>query len=127
MSQTYVKPYISKYNRPFWEGLKQNKLLAQQCNQCGFKFFPARSRCPSCLSEDYKWFELSGKGTLYSWSEVFFNPSQPYVMGVVELEEGIGRSITRIAANPADLRIEQPVEATFVEFEELKILKWVPR
>ena len=126
MVQLYVKPYISKYTRPYWEGLQQKKLLAQECSQCGFQFFPARSRCPSCLSKDYKWIELSGEGTLYSWSDVFFLPTRPYVIGVVELKEGIGRSIARIDALPTDLKIGLQLKVKFIEFEDLSMLEWVP-
>ena len=122
MTQAYVKPYISKYTRPYWEGLQQKKLLAQECNQCKSQFFPARSRCPSCLSNDYKWIELSGKGTLYSWSEIHFGP--PYILGIVELKEGIGRSIARINAKSGDLEIGQPMQANFIEFDDLTLLEW---
>ncbi|MHA1132242.1 MAG: Zn-ribbon domain-containing OB-fold protein [Candidatus Helarchaeota archaeon] len=126
MAQLYFLPYISEHTRSFWNGLIQNKLLAQECNQCNEQFFPARSRCPNCLSKDYRWFKLSGKGTLYSWSEVLFLPPEPYLMGVVELREGIGRSIGRISGDSKDLTINQRVKASFVQFKGIKVLEWIP-
>ena len=126
MAQSYVLPYISKYTRPFWDGLLQDRLLAQECARCTTKFFPARSRCPTCLSKEWKWIELSGEGTLYSWSQVQFLPPKPYVMGVVELKEGIGRSIARISGSHENLTIGQRVRANFVKFKDLKLLEWSP-
>jgi uncharacterized OB-fold protein len=126
MAQSYVLPYISKYTRPFWDGLLQDKLLAQECTRCTTQFFPARSRCPNCLSKDYKWIELSGEGTLYSWSQVLFLPPKPYVMGVVELKEHIGRSVARINVAPENLAIDQRVRANFVKFKDSKLLEWIP-
>ncbi len=125
MAQIYVKPYISKHNRPYWEGLKNKKLLAQECNRCKTQFFPSRSRCPFCLSNEYQWIQLKGTGILYSWSEVFFPPGS-YLIGVIELEEGIGRSIARIRANPNDLKINQQVKASFIKFEDFDFLEWIP-
>ena len=126
MAQSYVLPYISKYTRPFWDGLLQDKLIAQECARCTTQYFPARSRCPTCLSKDYKWIELSGEGTLYSWSHVLFIPPEHYYMGVVELKEGIGRSVARISSTSENLTIGQRVKANYVKFKDLKLLEWRP-
>jgi hypothetical protein len=99
--------------RPFWEGLKAGKFLAQQCRACGEIFFPPRSNCPECLGDEFAWQPLSGRGTLYSWTELFFAQPEfdvPFLLGLVDLEEGIGRIAARISGAAAgELSIGMPL------------------
>jgi len=86
---------------PFWEGLQAGKFLAPRCGQCGELFFPPRSHCPECLGDSLSWEELSGKGFLYSWTELFFAQPEfdtPFFLGLIDLAEGIGRIAARISA-----------------------------
>ncbi len=108
--------------REFWAGLKKRKLLANKCQLCGEMFFPPRLCCPACLGDRLEWFELSGKGTLYSWTEVFFAGPEfktPFLLGLVDLAEGVGRIASRIAgAEAGELKIGMPVRFTFVDAGE---------
>ena len=105
----------------FWEGLKENKFLTTKCKDCGEFFFPPRAICPKCLSDNLEWIELSGEGNLYSWSEIkdyklrYF--AKPYILGVVELKEGIGRIIIKIRAKKEELKIGMPIKLNFVKYE----------
>jgi uncharacterized OB-fold protein len=104
---------------PFWEGLRAGKFLAPRCGQCGELFFPPRSHCPECLGDVFSWEELSGKGTLYSWTELFFAQPEfdvPFFLALVDLAEGIGRIAARISAASADeLRIGMTVRIRAAE------------
>ena len=105
----------------FWEGLQENKLLTTKCKECGELFFPPRIICPKCLSKNLEWIELCGEGKLYTWTEIldyrmqFFTKS--YILGVVELKEGIGRVITKINAKSEELEINMPLKLNFVKYE----------
>jgi len=98
---------------PFWEGLKAEKFLAPRCRDCGEIFFPPRSHCPKCLGDVFTWEALSGKGYLYSWTELFFAQPEfdiPFLLGLVDLAEGIGRIAARISgATPEELSIGMPL------------------
>jgi len=98
---------------PFWEGLRTGKFLAPRCGQCGELFFPPRNHCPECLGDSLSWEELSGKGILYSWTELFFARPEfdtPFFLGLIDLAEGIGRITARMAVEKAEeLRIGMPV------------------
>jgi len=100
--------------REFWEGLRQNQFLARKCNRCGEMFFPPRSHCPNCLTNDLEWIELSGKGTLYSWTEVNIAAPEfdtPFLLGLVDLPQGIGRIAAKIVGAEAhQLKIGMPVK-----------------
>jgi uncharacterized protein len=103
----YLKPtnLESRGAREFWEGLQAGKFLAPRCKGCGELFFPPRSHCPECLNDSFVWEKLSGKGILHSWTELFFVQPEfdaPFLLGLVDLAEGIGRIITRISGETAD-------------------------
>ncbi|MDH7479124.1 MAG: Zn-ribbon domain-containing OB-fold protein [Syntrophomonadaceae bacterium] len=112
----------SPSGRPFWEGLRQGRFLAPRCRACGELFFPPRPFCPECLGEELEWQKLSGRGTLHSWTELHYaRPefSTPFLLGLIDLEEGVGRIIARIEdASGRELQIGQPMEIQISEVEE---------
>ncbi len=38
-------------SQPFWDALREDKLLIQRCNDCKGFFFYARPFCPICWSD----------------------------------------------------------------------------
>jgi len=121
MTETYNKPVpqITKINRPYWEAAKQHKFMLQRCKMCGsYRYNPGES-CPSCLSEELEWVEVSGQGTIYSWT-VFhhvyhpaFKDEVPYVVVSVELEEGPMINSRLVDYKIEDIKIGLPVMVTF--------------
>lgn len=87
-------PTIIALTRPFWDAAKEGKLLVQRCDDCDQAVFYPRALCPHCWSGNLRWEEASGRGTLKSFSIVHkpghpaWLPVAPYVIGLVELEEG---------------------------------------
>lgn len=125
--ETKSKHFLTPINfnlpttKKFWEGLKNRKFLTTKCKICGEVFFPPRSHCPNCLSQELDWVELSGKGKLYSWTEIYVAASEfepPYVVGIIDLEEGVGRIITKINAKPEELKIGMPMRIIYVDVTE---------
>jgi len=110
------RPGISRDTRFFWEGLEQGELRIQQCSQCSTLHHPPVVRCPDCGSYELGHTVASGKATLYSSAEPC-HPKMPfmdypYLVGLVELEEG-----TRLVSNIVDVAPEQteigmPLELT---------------
>lgn len=114
----FLYPQITTTAKNFWKGLKNRKLLSQKCKKCKEVFFPPRRRCPVCFSEDFDWVELSGKGELYSWTEINMPPlasNGSYVLGIINLHEQIGRIITRIEAKPDALKIGMKMVIDYVD------------
>ena len=116
----FVYSTITVYAKNYWEGLKEKRLKAQKCKECGEVFFPPRARCPECLSKELDWVELSGRGELYSWSEIHMPPLafEPYILGIIDLEERVGRIITRIDAKPEELKIGMKMKIDYVDVKE---------
>lgn len=109
--------------RGYWEATRQHRFELPRCDGCGKFCFPPRPRCPACLSTNLSWTELSGRGTVYSFTVVCvpivrgFEP--PYAVAQVELAEQPGlRIITNIVdCDPNDVHIGMPVELTFEELD----------
>ena len=73
------------------EGLKSGKLLGLKCNKCGAYTIPPKKVCIQCASEDLDIVELSGRGTLQTFTVIRVAPEgfeAPCIVGEAELEEG---------------------------------------
>ena len=78
--------------KPYWDGLKEGKLMMPKCDDCGHTFFYPRIACPSCHSRNVGWVQASGKGKLFSFEIAHrsLNPAfkieAPYILAMIELE-----------------------------------------
>lgn len=70
---------------------KNKQILGMSCNSCGAITFPPKAVCMKCSSRDYKTVELSGKGSVKTFTVIRVPPEgfeDEYVVGLVELLEG---------------------------------------
>lgn len=87
-------PTVTALTAPFWRAAEEGRLLLQHCEACERAVFYPRRICPHCWSNALVWREASGQGRLKSFSVVHrpghpgWVPAAPYVVGLVELEEG---------------------------------------
>ena len=114
-------PRIDEETRGFWEACVRHELYVQRCRTCRTFRHPPRALCPACLSSDVEWVRASGRGTVYSFTVTYqnqapgFRESLPYVLAVVELEEGPRMMTNVVGCAPDQVRIGMPV---VVEFED---------
>jgi len=115
----YIKPLPkpSPVSAPFWEAARRHELKLQYCGACNAFIYYPRDRCPNCFSEGMEWRPVSGRGKVYSYTVVRRASSRafadgPYVLAIVELEEG-PRMTTNIVAPPEQVRVEMPVTVCF--------------
>ncbi|PPR19724.1 MAG: hypothetical protein CFH40_02224 [Alphaproteobacteria bacterium MarineAlpha10_Bin3] len=116
----YLKPLPqpTPETQPFWDGTKAGELKLQRCGDCNHVYFPARPFCPSCSSRKVDWFTASGRARLYSYVINHRAPpgfEAPYVIAVVELEEG-PRMMTNLidcAQTPEAMILDMPLEVAF--------------
>jgi uncharacterized OB-fold protein len=127
----YTKPLppITKLNAPFWEGTKAGELRLQTCNECGKQWYPSSTHCPNCLSRDWAWKAVSGRGKVWSWV-VFhqryfkaFENDLPYNVSFIELEEGVMMMATVRGIEDSEMHCDLPVT---VQFEEATDQQSVP-
>ena len=110
--------------------LKDGRLMGSACSNCGATNFPPRADCADCLSGDFEYREVSGRGTVYTYSVIAaaptgFDDEVPYTIVVVDLEEG-GRLLAWLgdSIEPDDIQIGmfvQVVPQIFDEVEEIKV------
>lgn len=87
-------PTIIPLTAPFWEAAARGQLLIQRCGSCDKAVFYPREICPHCWSDQLDWDEATGSGRLKSFSTIWkpghpgWLPAAPYVVGLVELDEG---------------------------------------
>jgi uncharacterized OB-fold protein len=114
-SKPLPKPSVT--SRPFWDAAKRHQLQLQRCAGCrAFIYYP-RDRCPQCFSERLEWTPVSGRGKLYSYTVVRRASTRsfadkPYVLAIVELDEGV-RMTTNIEAAPESVKVGMPVSVYF--------------
>ncbi|MFO0997004.1 MAG: Zn-ribbon domain-containing OB-fold protein [Alphaproteobacteria bacterium] len=106
-------------NGEFYEYCARGELRFQRCSECGAWRHMPRYHCAKCGSERWSWERSSGKGTLYSWTVCHraFHPGfaddVPYVVAIVELEEGPRIATQIVDRTPDELRLSMPVEVVF--------------
>ncbi len=119
-----VLPTINETNRPFWEGCKERKLMAQRCTQCGKLRMPAAVCCPNCLSPDSKWEALSGRGKVFSYITFHraYHPAWegkvPYVVAMIELAEGPIMMSNVVGTEPAKVKVGDAVTVDYEPIDE---------
>ena len=79
---------------PFWEGLKQGKVLATKCTQCGKIYFPPNADCSDCSTSNLEWVELSKEAEIETFTHVVVRPTsfqqnKPYTIAIGRLKEGV--------------------------------------
>jgi hypothetical protein len=107
---TYAKalPRPTPDTQAYWDGLREHKLILQRCRVCQRAYFYPRPFCPQldCHSRDVEPFVARGTGSLYSYvintrPMPGFEDEVPYVIAVVELDEG-PRLMTNLVDVPGD-------------------------
>jgi uncharacterized OB-fold protein len=116
-------PHGDAVSTSFWKAGSEGRLLIQRCPSCGNRQFYPRAICVVCGASP-EWEEASGRGMVYTFTIVRqqgarpFRDELPYVVAMVDLDEGVRMmgNITDCAVE--DVRIGMPVAAYFVEAEE---------
>lgn len=102
MNETHTKTYLPAglpipvpepdgLSAPYWNGLRENRLLVQRCGGCGGWQFGPEWICHHCHRFDPEWCEVAARGRIYSWERVWhpvhacLKDHGPYRVVVVEL------------------------------------------
>lgn len=94
-------------------------LDGSKCPCCGKVYFPRRSMCPVCRRESIgrmESYDVCREGKVYTYSVVheapdFNNKLKPYVVAMVETDDGIRISAQLVDVDLEDVRIGMPVRA----------------
>lgn len=89
----------------FSDFLAQGKIMATRCKKCYREYYPPRSDCSHCLSQEMDWFECPYEGKLVTFTQVMVLPEHfalpelsipfaravltPSPVGLLEVKDGI--------------------------------------
>ena len=124
-----VKSTMGATSSKFLVGLRDEKMIRGiRCPTCGKVYMPPRESCPTCFSHMDKWVDLSGKGTVSSYTGVFYSEEHhparaPLIFAIVQLDgadTGLAHLIGEVDLEK--LQIGMRVEPIFKEKREGTIL-----
>ena len=114
-----IIPAATDLTRPYWENARDGRLVTQRCGHCGQLWHPPLPACPHCHSTDLGWQQVSGTGTVYTYTVVRHATHAalaahiPYVIAIVELIEGPRIVTGIIGCDCGDVRAGMEVQVRF--------------
>lgn len=112
-------PEPSDHGAPYWAAATEHRLVLQHCPRCDrLQHFP-RPWCTECLADDLDVVESSGRGTVYAATVVRRHPNPafaarvPYVLALVDLDEGVRVMSNVVGCDPESVRVGQRVAVGF--------------
>jgi uncharacterized OB-fold protein len=116
----------------YWRAAAEGRLELTRCRACGNAFHYPRPACTACGSWDVEPFTASGEAEVYSFTVIHrapneaFRPDVPYVLALVDTEEG-ARLLTHIVDVDVEaVRIGQRVAVRFQPRGETAIPVFAP-
>ncbi len=107
-----------------WRRQEQRfRLQGSCCEKCRAIAFPPKLVCPKCGNRKQIPYCLSGKGKIYSHATVYqtteaFVDYVPYVVAIVETDEGVRLVAQLTDVDPEEVYIGMPVEMVIRKISE---------
>ncbi len=119
-------PRLSDDNAFFWTSGQDGVLRLLRCNACGSFIHPPGPICPRCLSRDVSPQEVSGRGTVETFSvnhQQWIPGSDPYIIAWVSIAEQPDVRLTTnlIDIDPDDVHVGLEVEVVFEHIDDVYI------
>ena len=120
--------------QPFWDALREHRVKIQYSPSSDRWVFYPRSHAPLTLQTDLEWREISGEGTLYTYTIARrptapdFAGEEPQIIAVVELDEGPRLTSTLVNVAEDQISIGMRVRPSFedVPGTETTLLRYEP-
>jgi uncharacterized protein len=119
MGYEKLVPAVTPETQPYWDGLRDRKLMLQCCGDCRKVRHYPRPVCDSCWSMNTGWIEASGQGSVHSWTitHYAFHPGYkgelPFILLTVDLPEGVRMNAQARGIEAASLTVGLKVRVGF--------------
>lgn len=105
----------------FWQACQEERLVVRRCKTCAKFYHPPLPTCPNCGSPDVTWEQVSGFGTVYTYTighhavHPALKGHAPYNVSIVLLDDADDvRLISNVVDVPnEEMHIGLPVEVHF--------------
>jgi uncharacterized OB-fold protein len=114
------RPVPTPETRPFWAGCADGRLRYQACRDCGAVQKLPHAYCEACHSSALEWRDSARIGRILSHTTVHraptpaFRAALPYVIVLVEMNEGFRLLVNLHGGAQPGLAIDAEVEIDFV-------------
>jgi uncharacterized OB-fold protein len=107
-------------SQPFWDTLKEGRLIYQRCRACGRAQYYPRAICRWCHAyNQFDWQQSAGLGSVYTYSVVHqaghpvWRQRVPYCIALVDLDEEFRVTTRVVNADPNVIRVGLRVRAVY--------------
>ncbi len=126
-------PEFRPETKPFWDACKNHELMLPKSKETNEFFFYPRALSPGDDMAEVEWGQASGKAKVWTYSIHHMGPTKaykgdgPYVVALVETEEGVKMMTNIVDCNPNDVHVGMDVEVVFDDVtEEVTLPKFKP-
>ncbi len=110
----------ARYHR---EKPQRYRLEAGKCVKCGKVYFPPRLVCPKCRNRKFRTVNLAEEGKLLTYTVIRvasdkFSKETPFVVGIVEIGEGVRLTTQMTDVDIDKLKIGQKVKIVFRKIQD---------
>ncbi len=135
MNEKRGKPIPRPYQdtKPYWDAAREGRLSLQQCLDCGKPQFYPRGVCKHCLGSRLEWFDSAGRGKVHTFTIAYraphpgFADDVPFVLAIVELDDGVRMMSNIVGCKPDAVRIDMPVRVVFEQLTpEIALPQFTP-
>src|SRR3954462_15855919 len=126
-------PEPTPVSRPFWDAVREHKILIQYSLSTDRYVFYPRTLAPRTLADDLEWREIDGAGTLYTYTVARRPRGPPWaahvpqLLGVVEWDlagQAPRVSTELVDVEPGDIRIGMRVSPVFCDEGDVTLLRY---
>lgn len=127
-------PIPTPVSQPFWDGLRDHKIRIQYSPSGDRWIFYPRILAPGTLADDLEWREISGMGTLYTYTVARYPTAPPWadslpqLLAVIELDEGPRFTSELVNVEPEHIEVGMRVQPVFsdVPGANVTLLRYAP-
>jgi len=127
-------PVPTPVSRPYWDALREHKVRIQYSLSSNRWVFYPRLLAPGTLADDLEWREISGMGTLYTFTVARYPTAPPWasdvpqLLAVVELDEGPRLTSELVNVAHENIEIGARVRPVFCDIPgaDVTLLKYEP-
>nr|WP_245551496.1 OB-fold domain-containing protein [Gordonia rhizosphera] len=127
-------PVPTPTSQPFWDALREHRIMIQYSPSLGEYVFYPRNRAPRTLADDLEWRTISGEATLYSFTIAHvpvapqFADAVPQILAIGQWTEGPRFSTELVDADVDRMSVGMALQPVFCDHPEhgITMLRYRP-